>query len=114
MMRILLMSFLFTLSSGFAQELSLDKAKELLARKNVSLSKLNASGAKVLLGEGSGAGLVAPYQKIMVVFTKDQAILKQEILETEFSGTPMLKNLVSLEAPGTMVFKDQVKGVILK
>lgn len=106
-----LMAF-FTINLSWSQSISIQKVKDLLIQKEISLDQLQGQGAKVLLGEGSGAGLVMPYQKILVVFTDDEAILKQEILGTEFEGSSELSNLVSFEIQGALIFKDQVKGIV--
>lgn len=110
---ILLLLTLFSFKS-FGQKLSIERAKILLEEKNLSIDQLKSSGAKILLGEGSGAGFTTPYQDVLIVLTDGEAILKDEISSPKFEKNASLNELISLEIPGAIIYKDQVKGVIYK
>lgn len=109
-----IIGLLLGINLAYSQSISIEKVKDLLTEKEISLDELQNQGGRVLLGEGSGAGLVMPYQKVLVVITEDEAILKNEILGTDFNGPMELTNLVSFEVQGAMFFKDQVKGIVYK
>lgn len=97
--------------------LALDRAsaERLLQQRQLSLPQLERSGARLLLGEVTGAGFVLPAERVEVVFVRGQAILRQEIESMDFSpATGRLKDLASFRVGGLYFTRDDVRGALVR
>lgn len=97
--------------------LALDRASadRLLQQRQLSLQQMERSGARLLLGEVTGAGFVLPADRVQVVFVRGEAILRKEIESMDFSpATGSLKDLSSFRVRGMYFTKEDVRGAIVK
>ena len=106
------------LSVAFAQmqetPMSAAKAEQLLKQKKIELIKFQNDAFKIHFGEVSGAGKSVQFDKVQVVFTKEEAILKKEIQFVDFAGKETLEHVEGIHFQGQFIAKDLLKGVIYK
>jgi hypothetical protein len=109
---ILILSLIFPLVSQAA--LTRQQIETLLNQKNMTLMQLEQRGAQVLLGEVTGHGRAVPFNKVQVLFTESEAILKHEIDSVEFKGgAEQLGNISTVRFQGQYVLKQDVKAAIV-
>lgn len=108
--------FILTLSISFSS-FAFDRtsAERLLQQRQISLAEQERSGARLLLGEVTGAGFVLPAERVEVVFIRGQAILRSEIESMDFSpATGRLKDLSSFRVRGLYFTREDVRGALVR
>lgn len=109
---LILIAFVISFSA-----LALDRsgADRLLQQRQLSLQQMERSGARLLLGEVTGAGFVLPADRVQVVFVRGEAILRKEIESMDFSpATGSLKDLSSFRVRGMYFTKEDIRGAVVK
>jgi hypothetical protein len=92
-----------------------EQAGRLLEQRQLSLRQLEGQGARLLLGEVTGAGFVIPQERVQVVFLRERAILRHEIESMDFSPfTGKMQDLASFRVHGSYYLKEDIKAVLLK
>ena len=84
-MKTLLISLSMLFSLQALASLSRTQAARLLQERNIQLSARENAGARLLLGEVTGAGLVIPVEKVELVIAQNRVILKKEIESMDFT-----------------------------
>jgi hypothetical protein len=110
---LVIVALISLINQSSAQSLSREQVAELLAQRNISLTQLESRGSRLLLGEVTGAGKVTN-DRIQVIVTTDQALLKNEIDSMDSMQPEVLQNLQSFRAQGTYFLKSDIKAVIVK
>ena len=110
-MKTLTLALMILVMTNVAYALDRLSASQLLEQKNVSLSTLENSGSKLLLGEITGAGRSVPTNKVEVIFIRSEAILKNEI---ESIDGNTLSTIQSFRAKGVYFLNSDIQGVVLK
>lgn len=87
---------------------------QLLLERGTTIAAYEIQGMKLVMGERTGGGRVLQFASVEVVFTKDEAILKQDIQNVDLKNGTRLGNLESLQAGGKHIDADQIIGVIAK
>lgn len=86
---------------------------QLLLEKGTSIAAFEAKGLRLVMGERTGGGRSLQFASVEVVFTKDEAILKSEIVNPQPLGGK-LGNLESIQAGGRHILASEIVGVISK
>lgn len=83
---------------------------QLLLEKGTSIAAFEAQGLKLVMGERTGGGNALQYASVEVVFIKDEAILKKEMVN------PRVLNgsLQSVQANGRHIQASDIIGIITK
>jgi hypothetical protein len=85
---------------------------QLLIDKGTTITAYEIQGMKLVMGERTGGGRVLQFAQVEVVFTRDEAILKQDIQNVDLKNGSKLGNLESLQAGGRHIDADEIIGVI--
>lgn len=93
--------------------LDLASVQSLLKQKGTSLEAQSMKGNKAVLGEVTGHAKSIPVSKVVIILTKDEAILKQEIEATEVSGAEVVGNIQSVRFNGQYITAEEIVGVIV-
>lgn len=94
-----------------AQALTLAEMEVLLRAKGLSVGELQARNMQVFMGENTGHLEGLPFNRVHVLLTESEAILKHEIESVDLSGQT-LGGLKSLRHNGQYILKQDVKAVI--
>lgn len=86
----------------------------LLSEKGTSIAAFEAKGLKVIMGERTGGGKNVQYASVEVIFTKEEAILKNEIQHVNLQNGSKLINLQAIQAGGRHIDAEQIIGVIAR
>ncbi len=109
---IIFLSFIISVSA-FAT-INRSQAERLLLERNIQLSTRENSGARLLLGEVTGAGFVIPVEKIELVIAQNRVILRKEIESMDFvPHTLKLQDLSSFRAYGVYFTKEDIQGALI-
>jgi hypothetical protein len=109
-----LLIFLSLIISFSALAFNRGDLNQLLLGKGTSIAAFEAKGLKLVMGERTGGGKNMQFASVEVVFTKDEAILRQEIQSVQLINGSKLSNLEALQAGGRHIDADEIIGVIAK
>lgn len=113
-MKTLLITFSVLFSFQALANLNRAQAERLLQERNIQLSARENAGARLLLGEVTGAGLVIPVEKVELVIAQNRVILKKEIESMDFAPhTLRLKDLSSFRAHGVYYTREDIQGALI-
>lgn len=106
------LSLLFSLQA--LASMNRTQAERLLLERNIQLSARENAGARLLLGEVTGAGLVIPVEKVELVIAQNRVIFKKEIESMDFAPhTLRLKDLSSFRAHGVYYTREDIQGALI-
>jgi hypothetical protein len=109
---LILLSTLFSLQA--LANLNRTQAERLLQSRNIQLQSRESAGARLLLGEVTGAGFVIPVDKVELVIAHNRVILKKEIESMDFvPHTLKLTDLSSFRAHGVYFTKEDIQGALI-
>lgn len=111
-MKTLLALIILTLSLS-ALAVDRDGLNQLLLEKGTSIAAFEAQGLRLVMGERTGGGRSMQFANIEVVFTKDEAILRNEIVNPR-PQNGSLGSLESIQASGRHILASEIIGVIAK
>ena len=103
---------MFFLSSFAAHAITKPQLEALLREKGIEISKLEAQGMQIYMGEVTGHLNALPFSKVQILVTEHEAILKSEIDSVDFSGAQNLGSVVSVRFNGQYLLKQDVKATI--
>ena len=113
-MKTLLISLSLLFSLQALANMNRTQAERLLQERNIQLSVRENAGARLLLGEVTGAGLVVPAEKIEAIIAQNRVILKKEIESMDFAPhTLRLKDLSSFRAHGVYFTKSDIQAALI-
>lgn len=87
---------------------------QLLISKGTTIAAFEAQGLQLIMGERTGGGAPMKFANIEVVFTRDEAFLKNEIQNARPVNVGTLRNLESIQAGGRHILASDIIGVIAK
>ena len=113
-MKTLLFSLSILFSFHTLASINRNQAERLLQERNIQLSYRENAGARLLLGEVTGAGLVIPVEKVELIIAQNKVIFKKEIESMDFvPHTLRLKDLSSFRAHGLYYTRDDIQAALI-
>ena len=106
-----LFAILVSLSCLAAERTDLE---QLLLERGTSIAAFEAQGMRLIMGERTGGGKNIVFASVEVVFTKEEAILKKEIVNVKLQNGVFLENLESIQSGGRHIQAEDIVGVITK
>lgn len=116
-----MLTFLFILAwmmeVSYSGEVTGAGAEKLLAQSNYSISSLESTGHKLLLGELTGAGKRMNLDRIKLIITKQRVFDLAKADHIEFKNPSAAKSLLDvshLEFGAFKLSSAQVEGLVVK
>ncbi len=95
-----------------AHALTLAELEVLLQAKGLSVGQLQARDMQIFMGENTGHLEGLPFNRVQILATDNEAILRHEIDSVDLSGGQTLGNMKSLRHNGQYILKSDVRAVI--
>ncbi len=114
-MKTILLLVAFLTSFSVSATLGRPQAERLLQERNISLAASESAGARLLLGEVTGAGFVVPMEKVELVIAQNRVFLRKEIEAVDFvPHTQRLNDLSSFRAKGLYFTRDDIQATLVR
>lgn len=91
-----------------------EKMNLLLSDKGTTIAAFEAQGMRLVMGERTGGGRNLQFASVEVIFTHEEAILKNEIQDVQLRHGRSLGHLESVQAGGRQIEAGEIIGVITK